>query len=147
MPHPPDLNVLIAEDNPFDRTILRRAFAAAGSHATLRFFDNGEDLLVFLRASVDEPAKKQGPAFVLLDMHMPRMNGKETLQHIRRDGRLKPLPVMILTTSDNEPHVHEMYELGANSYLVKPNNFDELVATVSGLEGFWFGAARLPKII
>lgn len=138
--------VLIAEDNQFDRTILKRAFAAAGSTAEIRFFVDGQDLLDYLLSVVDEEPEGRPPALVLLDLHMPRMNGKETLNHIRQDDRLKALPVVVLTTSDNNRHVQEMYELGVNSYLVKPSDFDELVSTVGRLERFWSGAARLPKI-
>ena len=138
--------VLIAEDNTFDRTILKRAFAAAGSSATIRFFNDGQDLFDYLLSLVGQEVEDRTPALVLLDLHMPRISGKETLQHIRDDERLRPLPVVVLTTSDNERHVQEMYSLGANSYLVKPSDFDELVATVSGFQRFWSGAARLPKI-
>ncbi len=152
-PEPPRTNtvVLIAEDNQFDRTILRRAFTAAGSNAELRFFANGEDLLAYLnpdRPAEDAAVRDRGgaTAIVLLDLHMPRMNGKETLGHIRHDPRLNLLPVVVLTTSDNDRHVQEMYGLGANSYIVKPNDFTALVATVETLNKFWFGAARLPKI-
>jgi len=138
--------VLIAEDNKFDRTILKRAFAAAGSTADIRFFNDGQDLLDYLLSLANQELDERAPALVLLDLHMPRLNGKETLQRIRGDERLRPLPVVVLTTSDNERHVQEMYGLGANSYLVKPSDFDDLVATVNGFQRFWSGAARLPKI-
>jgi CheY-like chemotaxis protein len=138
--------VLIAEDNKFDRTILKRAFAAAGSTAEIRFFVDGQDLLDHLLSLGDQEEHEPTPALVLLDLYMPRLSGKETLQQIRNDDRLRPVPVVILTSSDHEQHVQEMYSLGANSYLVKPSDFDDLVDTVTGFHRFWSGAARLPKI-
>ncbi len=134
--------ILIAEDSEFDRMILKRAFAAAGIDADLLFVHDGEELLAHLNAAVDggEPA----PGIVLLDLHMPKMNGREALQAIRRDDRMKHLPIVMLTTSDNPKHVHEFYGLGANSYIVKPNRFDDVVSTVRQLQQYWFGTARLP---
>jgi two-component system response regulator len=138
--------ILIAEDNKFDRTILQRAFAAIGSSADLRFFSDGEDLVAFLSDAVEHTSEGFAPAIALLDLHMPRMNGRETLTRIRSDERLKALPIVMLTTSDKESHIKEMYSLGANSYLVKPSTFEELVATLGTLEEFWLKAVRIPRI-
>lgn len=141
--------VLIAEDSRFDQILLRRAFAAADVQAELHFFENGEELLVYL----DRATQKGGaggamasPGIVLLDLHMPRMDGREAVRQIRQDERLKRLPLVMLTSSDNESHIQELYALGVNSYLVKPSDFDVLVATVRQLNDYWFGTVRLPRI-
>jgi CheY-like chemotaxis protein len=136
--------IVIAEDSEFDQMILRRAFAAAEIEADLLFVNDGEELLQHLNSIVEEEAP--APGIVLLDLHMPRMNGREALQAIRADERLKHLPIVMLTTSDSEKHVREFYGLGANSYVVKPNNFDDVVATVKQLRDYWFSTARLPGI-
>lgn len=134
--------ILIAEDSEFDQMILRRAFGAAEVEADLRFVADGAELLEALSAAAD--GESDPPAIVLLDLHMPRMNGREALQAIRADARMKHLPIVMLTTSDSEKHVREFYGLGANSYVVKPNNFDDVVATVRELKRYWFDTARLP---
>ncbi len=136
--------ILIAEDSAFDRMILRRAFAAAGIDAELAFVSDGEELMSHLEAVVD--GTEALPGIVLLDLHMPKMNGREALQAIRADARMKHLPIVMLTTSDSEKHVREFYGLGANSYIVKPSQFDEVVATVRQLRDYWFGTARLPGL-
>jgi CheY-like chemotaxis protein len=136
--------IVIAEDSAFDQMVLRRAFAAAGIDVDLQFVDDGEALVRHLTRVVEGDAKV--PGIVLLDMHMPRMSGGEALRAIRADDRMKHLPVVMLTTSDSAQHIREFYGLGANSYVVKPNNFDDIVATVRELERYWFGTARLPGV-
>ena len=136
--------IVIAEDSEFDQMVLRRAFAAAEINLDLVFVKDGEELMKHLNAVVE--GDEAVPGIVLLDLHMPRMNGRETLQAIRLDDRMKHLPVVMLTTSDSAQHVREFYGLGANSYVVKPNNFDDVVATVRELQNYWFGTARLPGI-
>ncbi len=136
--------IVVAEDSEFDRMVLRRAFAAADIDVDLTFVNDGEELLKHLAAVVEGDEK--APGIVLLDLHMPKMNGRETLQAIRADDRLKQLPIVMLTTSSSESHIREFYGLGANSYVVKPSDFDEVVATVKELQAYWFGIARLPGI-
>jgi CheY-like chemotaxis protein len=138
--------ILIAEDSKFDQMILRRAFAAAEIAVELRFVSDGEDLLTCLRGMVAAGGTSPLPAIVLMDLHMPRMGGREALRQIRLDERLRHLPIVMLTTSGSERHVRELYGIGANSYVVKPNTFEDVVATVRQLEQYWFGIARLPKI-
>ena len=139
--------VLIAEDSQFDQMVLRRAFTSAGIQEELRFVSDGEDLLSYLRQSLENPEQLPYPCIVLLDLHMPRMDGREALMQIRQDERLKHLPVIMLTSSDSDKHVREFYGLGANSYVVKPNNFDDLVHAIRQLKTYWFGVAKLPTII
>lgn len=141
--------VLVAEDSKFDQMVLQRAFAAGGIEAELHFVDNGEDLLAYLErmlVKLKNGETGQQPGIVLLDLHMPRMDGREAVRQIRQDERFKMLPLVMLTTSDSESHVKELYGLGINSYVVKPNDFDVLVATVRRLNEYWFGAVRLPSI-
>jgi two-component system response regulator len=138
--------VLIAEDSKFDQMILKRAFATANIAAELRFVNDGEALVAYLQSSIEDKQESPAPAIVLLDLHMPRLNGREALRQIRQDDRLKHVPIIMLTNSDNEKHVQELYRIGANSYVVKPNSFDDIVATVRQLEEYWFGIAKLPRI-
>jgi two-component system response regulator len=148
MPEKTRTIVLVAEDSQFDQMVLKRAFAAGAVNVELRFVSDGEDLLAYLvrtRLGTENGNQTEiRPDVVLMDLHMPRLNGRETLREIRKDEDLRHMPVLMLTTSDNDKHVREFYSLGANSYLVKPNDFKSLVVLVEKLNEYWFGTARLP---
>jgi CheY-like chemotaxis protein len=149
--------VLIAEDSKFDQMILKRAFAAAAILQEPRFVNDGEALLAYLEQSLGEkPLLPEPPAadpdspvpdLVLLDLHMPRLNGREALRQIRQNDRFKHIPIIMLTNSSDERHIQELYRIGANSYIVKPSSFEAIVATLKQLKEYWFGIAKLPRIM
>lgn len=138
------LSILVAEDDADDRILLADAFAESGVVVTLDFVADGVELLDYL-AQCDADASQGLPDLVLLDLNMPRMDGREALRAIREHDSLRHLPVIILTTSKAELDIRVSYQLGANSYVTKPRRFDELIAVLRSLERYWMDIARLPS--
>ncbi|HEX5305040.1 MAG TPA: response regulator [Dyella sp.] len=138
------LTILVAEDDADDRVLLADAFADSGVVVSLDFVTDGVELMERL-ARRDADANLGLPDLVLLDLNMPRMDGREALRAIREHERLRHLPVIILTTSNAELDIRVSYQLGANSYVTKPRRFDELTAVLRSLERYWMDIARLPS--
>lgn len=135
--------ILLGEDDPDDRVLLEHAFHATGSARTLVFVDDGEDLMDFLTAR-GRHVGARSPDLVLLDLNMPRKDGWEALTEMRADPLLRRIPVVVLTTSNAAHDVRRAYELGANSFVTKPVNFDALVRVVRTIDAYWFGTVALP---
>ena len=125
--------VVLAEDDEDDYTLTRGAFEAAGMTRPMLRVKNGEELLALLAAGTLG-------AVILLDLNMPRMDGRETLRRLKTDARLRRLPVVVLTTSCADEDVTLAYELGASSYLCKPLGFQEFVALAASFLAYWTGA-------
>ena len=142
---PPTL--LIAEDHDNDKFILREVFLRAGVRADLRFVSNGEQVLDYLyrRAPFTDAAPM--PVLVMLDLNLPRLDGRRVIRVIRADERLRHLPLIALSTSESQKHITESYVLGANAYLVKPAGIPDYVAKISSLWQFWMVAASLPAAL
>jgi two-component system response regulator len=137
--------VLVAEDSDADRMIIAEAFHELGIAVDLRFVEDGEDLLDYLRragrhAGGDAPA----PAVVLLDINMPKLNGHEAMREIRADRALRHLPVVALSTSDSPKQVAEAYASGVNSFLTKPARFADVVVLLRKFTEYWLFGVRLP---
>ena len=138
------LSILMAEDDADDRVLMRDAFRDSGVEVELEFVPDGVELMARLNALIDAPDGEL-PDLLLLDLNMPRMDGREALHAIREHDGLKHLPVIILTTSTAELDIRVSYQLGANSYVTKPRRFDELIAVLRSLERYWMDIARLPS--
>jgi CheY-like chemotaxis protein len=138
------LSILVAEDDADDRVLLADAFAESGVVVSLDFVSDGVELMQRL-ALRDADVNLGLPDLLLLDLNMPRMDGREALRAIREHQRLRHLPVIILTTSKAELDIRVSYQLGANSYVTKPRRFDELIAVLRSLERYWMDIARLPS--
>ncbi len=139
--------ILVAEDDELHRFVLRRVFRTAGLDAELRFVGDGQELLDYLERRephADEQASPW-PDLVLVDLHMPRLGGIEALRAIRASPALHAVPTIVFSSSDQPHHIDRAYASGANAYLVKVGDFDELVGHLRGLVGFWLKAARLPR--
>ncbi len=134
--------VLLVEDNAADVRLTREAFRAVGSLATLEVAPDGEQALALLRRRVADGSRL--PDLVLLDLNMPRLDGHGVLEALDDDPVLATLPVVVLTTSDQDDDVRRAYERHANGYVVKPLEFDGFIDAVSAVHDFWFGAATLP---
>ncbi|HEY5239030.1 MAG TPA: response regulator [Rhizomicrobium sp.] len=132
--------ILIVEDSTDDFEATKRAFSKANLHNPIKHVFNGEDALSYLRS--DALTK---PGLILLDLNMPGLDGRKTLEIIKQTPKLKKIPVVILTTSDDERDVKACYELGANTYIQKPVDFDGLIAAIRRLKEYWFEIALLPK--
>ena len=139
--------ILIAEDDADDRALLQDAFAEADLDANLIFVDNGDALLRYLHHAPEYEARAQfpDPDLILLDLNMPVMNGREALAEIKRDETLRHIPSVVLTTSRYEEDVALSYAEGANSYIVKPTRYRELVAIAKTIGHYWFETAELPN--
>ena len=139
--------ILLVEDDPGDQELIRRAFENAGGAVTLHIAADGEDALDFLLARGQYTARPAQPLpqLVLLDMNMPRLDGRGVLKAMRTDPQLRSIPVVILTTSENADDVRTCHELGCNSFIAKPTDPDELVRVCRGLIAYWFELVTLPQ--
>jgi chemotaxis family two-component system response regulator Rcp1 len=140
---PPEFTfqVLLVDDNEDDVFLTTEAFQEANVNAEIIVHRDGVDALAFLH---DKTHKK--PHLILLDLNMPRKDGRETLAELKSDPDLKNIPVVILTTSDSESDIEQAYNLHANSFITKPINFDEFVISVKNLKAFWFKTVKLPPV-
>lgn len=132
--------ILIVEDSPDDFEATKRAFAKANLRNEIQHAVSGESALAYLRSETN--AK---PGIILLDLNMPGLDGRRTLEIIKQNPDLRSIPVVILTTSDDERDVKSCYELGANTYIQKPVDLDGLLAAVKRLKEYWFEIAILPR--
>ena len=138
------LEVLLVEDSPGDVRLTREAFRDANSSVRLHVASDGVEAIAFLRragARADAPR----PDFILLDLNLPRMDGRELLVQIKADRSLRTIPVVILTTSDADADVTRSYELGANAYLKKPVTLEAFENLVKSINDFWLVKATLPS--
>jgi CheY-like chemotaxis protein len=138
--------ILLAEDNLNDADLAARALAADGNAELVVVAHDGVQAMDCLhhRGEFHSHAGSGNPALVLLDLKMPRMSGMEVLRQIRSDAGLKPIPVVVFTTSREPEDVAQCYRLGANAYVVKPVGFDELVTVLKATKAFWLGLNQLP---
>jgi CheY-like chemotaxis protein len=138
--------VLMAEDDSDDRLLVKDAMAECRWEGDLRFVENGEELLDYLmrRGKYSQPVNAPRPGLILLDLNMPRKDGREVLREIKADGDLRRIPVVIFTTSKAGTDIGGMYELGANSFISKPIQFDALVHVMRILGQYWFNTVELP---
>ena len=138
--------VLIAEDDPSDVSLLQRAFNAAGVPASLHFVRDGQEAIDYLggEANYADRTAYPLPDLMLLDLKMPRLNGFDVLQWLRQQPGLKRLLVTILTSSDQARDIDRAYDLGANSYLLKPHGSGELAELVQRVERYWLDLNQRP---
>lgn len=135
--------VLLVEDNDNDVELTRLGFKQAKFAVDLHQVGNGEECMKFLRKQ-GEYAGVPTPDLILLDLNMPRMDGREVLEEIGRDALLQHLPVVVLTSSDADRDVLESYQLRCSSYIVKPVDFESFSAAVQSLANYWFTLVVLP---
>lgn len=137
------LNVLLVEDNPADVRLTVEALRDAKVANALNVVNDGVEALAFLRRE-GEHADAIRPDLVILDLNLPRLDGKDVLAAIKRDAELRRIPVAVLTTSVAEADVMRSYDLGANCYITKPVGLEQFLAVVRSIESFWLGVVRLP---
>jgi two-component system, response regulator len=145
--NPPKTNViLMADDDADDRLLAQDALAEARLEGDLRFVENGEELLDFLqrRGPYANSSSSPRPGLILLDLNMPKKDGREALRVIKSDPDLKRIPVVVLTTSKADTDINGLYDLGANSFIAKPFQFDALVKVMRMIGDYWFGTVELP---
>jgi CheY-like chemotaxis protein len=139
--------ILLVEDNQDDYEATCRAFGKANLRNPIVWCKSGRDALDCLKqqGAYRDASNGSRAGLVLLDLNMPGMDGRKTLDVIKHDDALKQIPVIILTTSADERDVHACYQMGANSYVQKPVSFDGLIEAISRLKEYWFEIALLPK--
>ena len=135
---PPE-RILVAEDDAADAFFLQRAFAKAGVPSTLHFVRDGQEAVDYLHGEGKFSDRKEYPVphLLLLDLKMPRLSGFQVLDWLRQQPNLKRLPVIVFSSSDESQDVNRAYDLGANSYLVKPHALEDLVELVDRLKKYW----------
>jgi len=138
--------VLLIEDSEDDYEATMRAFKKANFHNPVVWSQSGRDAIDFLKhEGVHKDSVKAAPGLIMLDLNMPGLDGRKTLQLIKDDNGLKRIPVIILTTSADERDVDACYQMGANTYVQKPVSFDGLIEAIKRLKEYWFEIALLPK--
>ena len=140
------ITILMADDDPDDRLLAAEALRESRVSNDLRFVENGEELLDYLRrrGRWADPSHSPRPGLVLLDLNMPRMDGREALAEMKADPELRRIPVVVLTTSRAETDVARSYDLGANSFIAKPVTFGGLVDAMRVLGRYWIEIVELP---
>jgi CheY-like chemotaxis protein len=137
------IEILLVEDNPGDARLTREALAHSKVNNNLHHARDGEEAVAFLRRQ-GQWANAPTPDLVLLDLNLPRRDGREVLEDIKRDPALMHIPVVILTSSQAEEDILRTYRLHANCFITKPVDLEQLTKVVQGIEQFWFTLVRLP---
>ena len=138
------LEVLLVEDSPGDVRLTQEAFRDANMSINLHIAADGVEAMSFLRREGDH-GEAPRPDLILLDLTLPRMDGREVLAHIKADAALRTIPTVILTTSDSEADIVKSYELQANCYLSKPVQLEAFEALVKSINDFWLTKVKLPQ--
>ena len=140
------ITILLADDDADDRQMTKEAFAECHLVNAVHFVEDGEQLMDYLlrRGNYASMAKAPLPGLILLDLNMPRKDGREALKEIKANPDLKRIPVVVLTTSKAEEDILRTYDLGVNSYVTKPVTFQSLVDTIKVLGKYWFEIVELP---
>ncbi|WP_420265027.1 response regulator [Candidatus Magnetominusculus dajiuhuensis] len=130
--------ILHADDDEDDNILITDAFKETGLNARITWVEDGEKLLDYL-------SKRGHPDLILLDLNMPRKDGFEALQEIKSDAAMRPIPIIAMTTSASKDDIQQCYDLGVNSYIKKPENFDRLLEVANIISKYWFSAVELPE--
>lgn len=140
------ITILIADDDLEDQMLVKDAFAESRLANTLQFVEDGEALMDYLyhQGPYSDPASSPRPGLILLDLNMPKKDGREALKEIKTAPSLRQIPVVVLTTSKAEEDIYRSYDLGVNSFITKPVTFAALVELVRMLSIYWFEIVELP---
>ena len=141
------ITILIADDDPDDRQMTKEALEENYLLNDLRFVENGEELMQYLNREgpFANASNSPRPGLILLDLNMPKKDGREALKEIKSDPRLKRIPVIVLTTSKTEEDILRTYNLGVNCFITKPVSFKDLLEVTKSIGRYWFEIVELPK--
>jgi CheY-like chemotaxis protein len=143
--NPKPMIILMADDDADDRLLAQDAVAEARVKGELRFVENGEELLDYLyRRGRFRASDAAQPSLILLDLNMPKKDGREALREIKGHPELRRIPVVVLTTSKADADIGQIYDLGANSFISKPVSFEALVNVMKALGLYWLETVELP---
>ena len=140
------ISILVADDDPDDRLLLEDAFRDNSIENDIHFVEDGEELVAFLRREgrFEDQRGHPYPGLILLDLNMPKMDGREALRQIKDDEQLRCIPVVVLSTSSAEEDIERTYFSGVNSFITKPVTYDDLLDIVRTLKTYWIDMVRLP---
>src|SRR6188768_775940 len=140
------ITILMADDDADDRRLTQEALEEGRLINEVRFVENVEELMDYLhkRGKFAPPVETPRPGLILLDLNMPRKDGRAVLKEVKSDPELRQIPVVVLTTSKADEDIYKSYDLGVNSYIVKPVTFEALVDILQTLEKYWFEIVELP---
>lgn len=140
------ITILMADDDPDDRVLTKDALEENRLANDLHFVEDGEELMDYLhqRGKFSEQ-NAPFPGLILLDLNMPRKDGREALAEIKAHPKLKHIPVIVLTTSKAEEDIFKTYDLGVSSFITKPVTFEDLVRVTKAIGNYWFGIVKLPN--
>ena len=140
--------ILIADDDAEDRMLVKDALDEGRLKNDIHFVENGEELVDYLhnRGKFSDKDKFPTPGLILLDLNMPKKDGREALREIKNDPHLRLIPVVVLTTSKAEEDILRTYDMGVSSFITKPVTFTALVDVMKTLSKYWFEIVELPKI-
>ena len=140
------VTILVADDDADDRLLIRDALQENRLANALVFVRDGEELMDYLhrRGLFADPKLSPRPGLILLDLNMPRKDGREALKEIKEDASLRGIPVVVLTTSKVEEDIYRTYNLGVNSFITKPVTFNSLITTTREIGRYWFELVELP---
>ena len=144
---PKTITILIADDDADDRLMIRDALFENRLANDLRFVGDGEELMCYLKrqGKFEDPASSPRPGLILLDLNMPKKDGREALREIKNNELLRGIPIVVLTTSKAEEDIYRTYNLGVNSFVTKPVTFDALVTITRDIGRYWFQIVELPR--
>jgi two-component system, chemotaxis family, response regulator Rcp1 len=140
----PPIEILLVEDSPGDVRLTREALVEGKVRNNLHVVEDGIEALRFLRRE-DEYADAVRPDLILLDLNLPKMDGRQVLEKIKADAELRTIPVVILTSSEAEEDICRAYDLHANCYVTKPVDLEQFITVVKSIEMFWFTIVKLPS--
>jgi CheY-like chemotaxis protein len=142
-----DCSIFIADDDKDDCLLIQKAMLDVGVKNPVQFLEDGQKLLDRLADNLKTPdpnGKPKLPCLILLDLNMPRLDGRETLKRLKKSADLRKIPVVIMTNSKNPEDVENAYKDGATSFLTKPSEFKDLVSIMEQLKIYWFQTVQLP---
>ncbi|KYG71773.1 response regulator receiver domain-containing protein [Roseivirga ehrenbergii] len=140
------ISILMADDDPDDQLMAKEAFEENRMANDLNFVQDGEELMDYLQHRGKYNAQNAPkPGLILLDLNMPKKDGRTALKEIKADPKLKRIPIVVLTTSKSDEDVFKTYDLGVSSFITKPVTFEELVEVTKDIGKYWFGIVVLPR--
>ena len=135
--------ILIAEDDADDRYLMKTALEETGIIEDVQYVENGVEVINYLESLGNDNGEINYPKFILLDLNMPKMDGREVLKMMKSNEAYRKIPVIVFSTTKNQLEVTRCYDLGANTYIVKPASYDTLVSTIKEICTYWFDTATL----
>jgi CheY-like chemotaxis protein len=143
---PESITILMADDDEDDRLMTKEALEEARLANNIRFVEDGEELMDYLhhRGAYKGGDNAPRPGLILLDLNMPKKDGREALREIKADPHLRQIPIVVMTTSKAEEDIYKSYDLGVNSFVTKPVSFDGMVFVITTLAQYWFQIVKLP---